>query len=460
MITSDKIIDVDKIHSLIDKKIDPKRVDEILEKALELKGLDYEEAAELLNVEDEETLEKMFHTAKKVKEAIYGNRIVLFAPLYVTNECVNNCAYCGFRTGNKGLRRRTLTVDEAVANAEKIMQMGHKRMLLVAGEDARKANLDYVKEIIDKIYEKRIFNGEIRRLNLNFAPMSTEDFKRLSTFGIGTFQVFQETYDPVLYKQMHLGGPKANYDYRLQVWDRYLEAGMHDFGMGALFGLGDYKFEVLGLLMHSNYLLNKYGVGPHTLSVPRIEFAEGSSVAENPPHAVTDKQFKKIVAILRLSVPYTGMILTTRETAETRKEVIELGISQVSAGSKTNPGGYTEDDATEQFSMGDHRDINSVIKSLMDSNYMPSFCTSCYRIGRVGKDFMDVARPGLIKKFCEPNAISTFAEFLLDYANPEVKELGFAYINKAISEMECATTRESLEHMISRIKDGERDIYL
>lgn len=454
------IIDPEKIYEVLAKKTDSVKIDDILTKALELKGLDYEEASALLNVEDEETLDRIFHTAKKVKEEIYGNRIVLFAPLYTSNECVNNCAYCGFRTGNKELRRRTLTVDETIAEAEQIIKMGHKRMLLVAGEHPVKSNLDFVKEVIDKIYEKKLFNGEIRRLNLNLAPLSIEEFKRLSTFGIGSFQVFQETYDPILYKKMHLAGPKADYNYRLEVWDRYLQAGLHDFGVGALFGLGDFKFEVLGILMHANYLLNKYGVGPHTISVPRIEYADGSDIAKKPPHAVSDKDFKKIVAVLRLSVPYTGMILTTRETAQTRHEVIELGISQVSAGSKTNPGGYSEDSSTEQFSQGDHRDIDSVIQELCNNGYLPSFCTSCYRTGRVGKDFMDLAIPGLIKKFCQPNAISTFTEFLEDYALPETKEVGYKCIEKSLNEIEDEKVKIKTTEIVKTIKEGKRDLFI
>ncbi|GBF22873.1 Fe-hydrogenase maturase HydG [Candidatus Gastranaerophilus sp. (ex Termes propinquus)] len=361
---------------------------------------------------------------------------------------------------NKDIVRQKLAPQEAVVEAKKLMEMGHKRVLLVAGEDTRECNLDYIKEIIDKIYEEKVFNGEIRRLNLNIAPLSTEEYKRLSGFGIGTIQIFQETYHPEVYKKMHPSGPKANYSWRLECMDRALEGGLHDIGMGALFGLCDFRFEVLALLAHSEHLLNKYGVGPHTLSIPRIEPADGSDLSTAPPHAITDEQFKKIVSVLRLSVPYTGMILTTRESAKMRAQVLDLGISQMSAGSKTNPGGYSKSCSTSQFTMADERSLNEVVKYLCEHDFMPSFCTSCYRVGRVGKDFMHSARNGEIHKFCTPNAISTFNEFLADYAEDDVKKEGYALIEREMAKMDDSPLKQGLEKMLTRAQSGERDIYI
>lgn len=455
------VIDIDKINSRIELKGDEKKINEILAKALELKGLESEEAAILLNLEDENLLNKLFKVAKQVKEGIYGKRIVLFAPLYLSNYCCNNCLYCGFRHDNKKIQRKKLSVDEAVHEAEQIINMGHKRILLVAGEDTNKCNLDYIKEIIDKIYDKKIMNGEIRRLNINIAPLKTEEFKRLASFGIGTFQAFQETYHPEMYKKMHPSGPKANYQWRLEVMDRAIEGGIQDFGMGVLFGLYDYRFEVLALIEHSKYLLNKYGVGPHTISIPRIEPASGSNLSENPPHAINDKQFKKIVAVLRLTVPYTGMILTTRESAQMKREVIELGISQISAGSKTNPGGYSDEHSTAQFTMADNRSLDEVVRELAQTGFIPSFCTSCYRLGRVGKDFMDLAQVGLIQRFCDPNAVSTFAEYLNDYASPETKEAGLKAIENHINNnIKDEKIKSKVKEILNKVEDGARDLYV
>ncbi len=457
---SNKIIQVDKINDLMDIKPSKERVNEVLNTALALKGLTLEETAVLLNADDDETLEKLFQTANTLKEKIYGKRIVFFSPLYISNYCSNNCLYCGFRIDNKEMKRRKLSVEEAVNEAQEIIKMGHKRILLVAGEDLNKVNLDYIEEVISKIYELKVMNGEVRRLNINIAPLKVEEFKRLKTFDIGTFQSFQETYHPETYKIMHPQGLKANYDYRIETMDRALEAGIDDVGIGALFGLTDYRFEVLALLSHAKHLETKYGVGPHTISVPRIEPASGSAISEQPPFAITDKNFKKIVSILRLSVPYTGIILTTRETAETRREVLKLGVSQVSAGSKTNPGGYSEDKSTEQFTIGDHRSLDEVVKELSETGYLPSFCTSCYRSGRVGKDFMDLAKPGLIQSFCQPNALLTFKEYLEDYATDETKEAGLNALNKHLKTMPSEKLIEKTQAKLDRIENGERDIYI
>lgn len=456
------IINEDLISELIDKKTDNAKVMEILNKSLQMKGLTLEESAELLNIEDDEILEKLFHAAKQLKEKIYGKRIVLFAPLYASNICTNNCVYCAFRKDNKAITRRHLTPDQVVEEAKAIMELGHKRIILLTGEEYKCAGLDYLEEIMKKIYEEKVFNGEIRRINVNIAPLSVDDFKRLKSFGIGTYQLFQETYHRETYKQVHPSGKKADYDWRLEAMDRAIEAGINDVGIGPLFGLADYKFETLATLMHSHHLDKKYGIGPHTISVPRIEHAEGVAFSDNPPAQMSDKDFKKLVAVLRLSVPYTGMVLSTRETPQLRRELLELGVSQISAESKVNPGGYKiyKNNSTEQFQMADNRSLDEITRELMEMDYHPSFCTSCYRTGRVGKDFMDLAKPGLIKRFCEPNAISTLAEYVLDYAGPETKELGLKYIEKEISELEDEKVREKTKNTIERLKAGERDIYV
>lgn len=456
-----EIINVEKINSYLDVRYDEKKIEEILDKSLELKGLENDEIAALLNLDDEKLIQKLFNAAKTLKEKIYGKRVVFFAPLYVSNHCCNNCLYCGFRVDNKELRRKILTVEEAVKEAECIIKMGHKRILLVAGEDLKMTPLDYTRQIVEGIYADKIENGEIRRLNLNLAPLTVEQFKEVASWGIGTFQVFQETYHPEVYKKMHPSGPKANYQNRLEVWDRAIEGGIKDFGVGALFGLYDYRFEVLGLVEHSKYLLNKYGVGPHTISVPRIEPAEGSDVAQRPPYEVLDDQFKKIIAVLRLAVPYTGMILTTRETTDMRRAALDFGITQVSAGSRVNPGGYSDENSTGQFTMADDRSLDAMVKELSESGYIPSFCTSCYRLGRVGVDFMPFAREGSIHKFCDPNAISTFAEYLNDYATPETKAAGFEAIRKHIDEnFTNERLRTQVETTLEKINNGERDLYV
>jgi len=456
---AEQIIPESKINSLIELKPTQTKIDEILNNALNLKGLTLEETAYLLNIEDDETLNKLFKAAKELKEKIYGKRIVLFSPLYLSNYCTNNCLYCGFRYDNKEIIRRKLTVDEALNELRAIVNQGHKRVLLVAGEDKNAINLDYIEEIIRKMYEYKIMNGEVRRININIAPLDIDEFKRLKSFNIGTFQSFQETYHEETYKKMHPTGLKANYDYRVETMDRALQAGLQDVGAGVLFGLTDYRFEVLALLSHAQHLDKKYGTGPHTISVPRIEPASGSALSEKPPHNIDDKTFKKIISILRLAVPYTGIILTTRETAEFRREGLELGVSQISAGSKTNPGGYSNDNSTEQFSVGDHRSLDEVIKELSESGFLPSFCTSCYRLGRVGKDFMDLAKPGLIQRFCQPNALVTFMEYLEDYASPETKQAGLNAINHHVSEVKDEKLLQKINGQLEKVKNGERDLY-
>ena len=455
-------IDEDKINDLISqKKPDKQRVDEILNKALLAQGISLEESAELLNIEDDENLEKLFKTAKKIKEKIYGKRIVLFAPLYAANICTNNCVYCAFRRDNKNIQRRVLTPAEVVEEAKAIINMGHKRIILLTGEDYKDTGLDYLEEVMERIYTTKELNGEIRRINVNIAPLSVEEFKRLNTFGIGTYQVFQETYHKETYKEVHPAGKKANYEWRLEAMDRAIQAGINDIGIGPLFGLANYKFETLATLMHSHYLDKTYGVGPHTISVPRIEHAEGSAFSDNPPAQMSDKEFKKLVAIIRLSVPYTGMVLSTRETPQLRREIIELGISQISAASETNPGGYSVyKEATKQFVSGDMRSLDEMIVELCEHDFLPSFCTSCYRIGRVGKKFMDEAKSGHIHTFCQPNALVTFKEYLADYGSKKSKEAGDKLIQKHLSEMGESKMKEFVKGQLKEIEAGKRDLHV
>ena len=435
---------------------DAAQVRQVIAKALELKGLSLEEVGVLIRVMEPELLDEMFHAARKVKEEIYGNRIVLFAPLYISNVCANECVYCAFRASNRTLVRKTLSTEEIKAETRAMIRTGQKRIVLLAGEAL---GLDLIMDGIKAVYATKEGRGEIRRVNVEIAPLSVEDYRRLKTAEIGTSITFQETYHRATYETVHLKGRKSDFAWRLECMDRAMEAGIEDVGIGALFGLYDWRFELLALLQHAQHLEARFGCGPHTISVPRIEPADGSEVSLAPPQAVNDFDFKKIIAILRLAVPYTGMILSTRERAEIRKECLELGISQISAGSRTDPGGYGEENShSAQFSLGDHRSLDEVVRDLCDMDYIPSFCTGCYRLGRVGADFMDLARPGDIKTHCHPNAVSTFSEYLTDYASPETAKAGRDCIERTLATMEpklAAFTRS----MVAKISQGERDVY-
>ena len=455
------IINEDKINQLLGvKKANAERVRQILAKALQTKGLSFEEVAVLTKVEDQKLIEELFYTAKKIKEIIYGKRLVLFAPLYISNLCTNDCTYCAFRTANKALQRKSLTQEEVVKEVNALVDQGQKRVLLVAGESNANDSLQYILDSIKTIYSVKNKNGEIRRLNVNIAPLTVEEFRQLKNANIGTYQLFQETYHRDTYERSHLRGKKADYDWHLTTMDRAMEAGIDDVGIGVLFGLADWRFETLALMQHSEHLSEKFGVGPHTISVPRLEPALGSEVASNPPQPISDVDFCKLIAILRLAVPYTGIILSTRETAEIRRKALALGASQLSAGSRTNPGGYSanKEDAS-QFSLGDHRPLDEVIQDVASLGYVPSFCTACYRLGRTGHDFMDLAKPGKIKDMCMPNALTTFEEYLQDYASLETKKIGEALIKKEIQAMP-QKQRELTSKLIEKIKSGERDVYI
>ncbi|MCM2249201.1 MAG: [FeFe] hydrogenase H-cluster radical SAM maturase HydG [Geothrix sp.] len=440
---------------------DPVRVREILARARGLQGLAEADLPPLMALRDPGLLEELFHTARWVKEAIYGRRIVLFAPLYVSNLCGNECLYCAFRASNRTLPRRALAEAEIAAEVRHLLAQGHKRVVLVAGEAYPEEGLDYILKAIRTVYDTREGADSIRRVNVNIAPLEVDQFRRLGEAEIGTYQLFQETYHRETYTRMHPRGLKADFDWRLGCMDRAMLAGIEDVGIGALFGLHDWRFELLALLRHARHLEQRFGCGPHTLSVPRIEPAAGSATSATPPFAVTDADFRKLVAILRLAVPYTGLILSTRERPEVRREALQLGISQISAGSRTNPGGYGKDDRADegaQFSLGDHRGLDEVVRDLAESGFIPSFCTGCYRMGRTGADFMDLARPGEIKLHCQPNALSTLQEFLEDHASPATREAGRILVRDSLAGME-GRARARAEAMLAQVAAGRRDVF-
>ena len=456
-------IDREKLYGLITDNVPSQdELNAILNKARKLKGLNLEDVAKLLCVEDEADIQKILDTAEYCKDEIYGKRLVLFAPIYTGNACVNNWVYCGFRRDIKGLKRKILTMDEIEQETLQLLRMGHKRALLICGESPRN-DADYMVEAISRTYAAKDEKGStIRRINVELAPMSVEDFAKLKAERIGTYVCFQETYDPVEYAKFHPAGtPKGDYLYRLTCMDRAMEGGINDVGIGVLFGLVDYRFEILAIMEHARHLEEDYGCGPHTVSFPRIEPAEGTpfSLPENIPHPVSDKDFMKIISIIRIAMPYTGIIISTRERPAMRDQLVKYGVSQISAASETNPGGYEEDNTGAQFTLGDHRSLDEVISMMIDGGYIPSFCTGCYRKGRTGADFMDLAKPGLIKEYCKPNAMFTFREYLEDYASPETKAKGLELLKKLTQTFPKEELKKRVEGNLCKIGDGERDLY-
>ena len=456
-INEQKVWDILKTNQVTDKV----KVKEVLSKAREMKGLDLADVAVLTGISDPEMITELFETANQVKETIYGKRLVLFAPLYISNLCANECLYCAFRATNKDIVRNALSQEQIAREVKVLINQGHKRILMVAGESYPNRGFQYVLDSIRTIYSVKSEHGEVRRVNVNIAPLETDEFKQLKAEGIGTYQIFQETYHRETYKKVHLGGKKRDYNWRVWSLHRAMEAGIDDVGIGVLFGLFDYRFEILAMMQHINELEDKFGVGPHTISVPRLEPATGSDLASHPPFPVSDLDFRKIVAILRLAVPYTGIIMSTRETAKMRSETFALGVSQISAGSRTNPGGYeeeTEDDPSGQFSLGDHRPLDEVIHDVATMGYIPSFCTACYRLGRTGQDFMDLAKPGDIKLHCAPNGLSSFKEYLQNYASPKTAEVGNSLIRATINGM-TGIARQRAEKLVQRVEAGRDDVY-
>jgi 2-iminoacetate synthase len=439
------------------------RVQDIIAKSLAKQALSVEETAVLLRTDEPELLDSVFQTAQKLKETVYGNRIVLFAPLYVGNECVNDCSYCGFQSSNKLSVRRTLTLEELREQVLKLEASGQKRLILVFGEHPG-YDADFIAESVRTVYDTRDGHGEIRRVNINAAPMDHEGYRIVKAAGIGTYQIFQETYHHETYAGVHSPRTrKGNYLYRLDGLSRALEAGCDDVGIGVLFGLYDWRFEVLSLVAHALYLQKRYGVGPHTISFPRLRPACGVNFPGLG--SVEDGDFKRVIATLRLAVPYTGLILTARENAPLRRELMKYGVSQIDAGSRIEIGGYTEKEDTqladrEQFELGDIRPLDKVMQELIQDGYVPSFCTACYRLGRTGEHFMEFAIPGFIKRYCTPNAISTLTEYLVDYASPETRKAGEELIQAELARLEAGPQKEELEKRLRQIRQTEdRDLY-
>lgn len=458
-----KYINENTINRLLSTKtaLSREEITAILDKSKKLQRLSLEETAALLAVSDDDALDMIFKAAAYVKDTIYGKRVVMFAPLYISNFCANNCVYCSFRTDNHDVQRKALSMQEIQAQVEWLLKRGHKRILLVTGESAPSnvSFMTYLGDAIKAIYNAEYRGHKIKRVNVNCAPLTKDDFMLLKKTGIGTYQLFQETYHDKTYRKVHPSGPKHDPDRRLEAIDRAFQAGIDDLGMGVLYGLYDYRFETLALLMHIEYLEKQYGVGPHTISVPRIEHACGADFTDNVPYPLTDRDFKKIVAVLRLSVPYTGIILSTREAPQMRDELLHLGVSQVSAESRTSPGGYVKDDTNTQFSVNDHRSLEQVIHDMMNHGYLPSFCAACYRAERTGKTFMDLAKPGMIKGKCEINCLATLKEYLDDFASPETKKKGYELIQKNTAALDN-TDREMVEKIYKNIDKGTRDEFV
>ncbi|HNQ42852.1 MAG TPA: [FeFe] hydrogenase H-cluster radical SAM maturase HydG [Candidatus Cloacimonadota bacterium] len=452
------------IEHLLDsqKEASKERIKDIIAKSLDKNRLDPEETAALVNVKDPELRQMIQDGAHELKERIYGNRIVLFAPLYVGNECINDCVYCGFRISNKECSRSTLSHEDLVNETKALVETGHKRLIMVYGEHP-KYDARFIADTVQTVYETKYHKGEIRRVNINAAPMDIEGFRIVKSVGIGTYQIFQETYHEETYKKLHPSGPKSSFLWRLDGLDRAMKAGIDDLGIGALMGLYDWRFEVMGLLYHTIHLEETFGVGPHTISFPRIEPAIGTDFAEKPPYQVSDEDFKLLVAILRLSVPYTGMILTAREPIAIRNEVLRYGVSQIDAGSSIGVGDYAHKDEESrrksQFVLGDTRSLDDVIFELAKGGYIPSFCTSCYRAGRTGEHFMEFAIPGFVKRFCTPNALLTFAEYLHDFSSQRTLEAGLELIDNELGKITDANMQSSVREKLAEMKAGKRDLY-
>jgi 2-iminoacetate synthase len=465
---SNEFIDNDEvlasIHEARTHTRNPSEIDGILSKAALCKGLSHREAAVLLELDDDATLQRMYALARKVKETIYGKRIVLFAPLYLSSYCVNNCKYCGYRCANQ-IGRHQLTQPELREEIRALEAMGHKRLLLEAGEDDEKCPIEYILECIKTIYAEKFQNGAIRRVNVDIAATTAENYRKLKEVGIGTYLLFQETYHKPTYHALH-SGPKANYEWHTEAMDRaMLDGGINDVGIGPLYGLYDYHYETVALLMHAEHLEAVCGVGPHTISFPRLLPAVGVNYDEFP-YLVKDRDFKKLVAVIRLAVPYTGMILSTRESPAFRKELLEIGISQMSAGSCVGVGGYAKRATVDekgvqeapQFNLADHRKPLDVIKWLVQNDYVPSYCTACYRAGRTGDRFMPLAKSGQIGNFCLPNALLTFEEYLKDYADKELIGAGRKMIDREIQNVPNEKRRAKALDYLNRVRNGERDL--
>ena len=440
-------------------KNDIQLIDEIIEKAKQRKGLSHREASVLLACEDKQKTEEIYDLAEQIKKDFYGNRIVMFAPLYLSNYCVNGCLYCPYHLKNKHIPRKKLTQEEVAKEVIALQDMGHKRLAIEAGEDPVNNPIEYILDCIKTIYSIKHKNGAIRRVNVNIAATTVENYRKLKDAGIGTYILFQETYHKENYERLHPTGPKHNYDYHTEAMDRAMEGGIDDVGIGVLFGLDSYRYEFAGLLMHAEHLEAVHGVGPHTISVPRVKRADDIDPNEFD-NSLSDEMFCKIAACIRIAVPYTGMIVSTRETAEVREKIIRLGVSQISGGSRTSVGGYCEEERphdTEQFDVSDNRTLDEVVNWLMRAGYIPSFCTACYREGRTGDRFMSLCKSGQIQNCCHPNALMTLTEFLMDYASEDTRKIGEEMIEKEIDNIGKEKVKDIVRERLVKIENGDRD---
>lgn len=441
-------------------KHDKELISSLIARAEDCKGLTHREAAVLLECDLPEENEKMFALAKRIKQKLYGNRIVMFAPLYLSNYCVNGCVYCPYHHKNKHIRRKKLSQEEIRQEVIALQDMGHKRLALETGEDPINSPIEYVLESIKTIYSIHHKNGDIRRVNVNIAATTVENYRKLKEAGIGTYILFQETYNKKSYEELHPNGPKANYAYHTEAMDRAMEGGIDDVGCGVLFGLNMYRYDFVGLLMHAEHLEAVHGVGPHTISVPRICPADDIDPGEFD-NAIQDETFMKIIAVLRIAVPYTGMIISTRESQKTREKVLDLGISQISGASSTSVGGYavpeTKEDNSAQFDVSDNRTLDEVVNWLLKLGYIPSFCTACYREGRTGDRFMSLVKSGQIANCCHPNALITLKEYLKDYASEDTVKLGEAMIAAELPNIPNEKARQTASVYLKNIDEGKRD---
>lgn len=461
---AEEFIDHQEILDTLDyartHKDDRALIEALIDKAAQCKGLSHREAALLLECDQPDLLERIFQLARDIKQKFYGNRIVMFAPLYLSNYCVNGCVYCPYHLKNKHIPRKKLTQEEIRQEVIALQDMGHKRLALEAGEDPLRNPIEYILESIRTIYSIQHKNGAIRRVNVNIAATTVENYRRLKEAGIGTYILFQETYHKENYEALHPTGPKSKYAYHTEAMDRAMEGGIDDVGLGVLFGLNTYRYDFVGLLMHAEHLEATFGVGPHTLSVPRICPADDIET-QDFPDAISDEIFCRIVAVLRIAVPYTGMIISTRESAATRRKVLELGISQISGGSRTSVGGYAHpeipEESSAQFDISDTRTLDEIVNWLLDLGHIPSFCTACYREGRTGDRFMSLVKSGQIANCCAPNALMTLKEYLQDYASPETREKGMRLIEQQLSYIPNPKIKEIATRRLKEIEEGKRD---
>ena len=461
-IADEFINDAEILESLAyasENKANKQVIDAILQKAREMKGISHKEAAVLLECELEEENKEIEKLAKEIKERFYGKRIVMFAPLYLSNYCINSCVYCPYHAKNKHIARKKLSQEEIKQEVIALQDMGHNRLAIEAGEDPENNPLEYILESIRTIYSIKHKNGAIRRVNVNIAATSVENYKKLKDAGIGTYILFQETYNKEAYKELHPAGPKSDYAYHTEAMDRAMEAGIDDVGCGVLFGLDKYRYELVGIIMHAEHLEAKFGVGPHTISVPRV--CPADDIDPEELNAIPDEIFEKIVSVIRIAVPYTGMIVSTRESKATREKVLDLGISQISGGSRTSVGGYVEEEPEEensaQFDVSDRRSLDEVVNWLLGLGYIPSFCTACYREGRTGDRFMKLLKSGQIVNCCQPNALMTLKEYLEDYASADTKEKGEKVIREQLEIITNPVVKEKAKEYIENIHEGKRD---